>query len=96
MTLTCDTAPVTEDDPTLDEIAAIAARIEAIRAEAKAVVHDLIAERNRRIVTYTARHPRSKTAAGRAAGLSRQRVDGIVRVADEVAAGREHEEGRNA
>lgn len=79
MTTTCDTEPVTDSapDPTLDRLRSFAARI----AKAKQDVKDLERERDEEIVAVVETWPRSVSAAARAAKLSRQRVDGIWRLA---------------
>lgn len=79
MTLTCDTAPVTDPDPTLDRLRDYAERI----AAAKKAVTDLEDERNAEIVRVVETWPEhgAIVATARAAGLSRQHVDRIRRMA---------------
>lgn len=94
MTLTCDTAPVTEDDPQLARLREIAAKV----AQARQHVTDLEAMRDQEVVRAVGERPENRRLPGsrglgrvsdvaKAAGLSRQRVNTIVRDA-ELAAGR--------
>lgn len=78
MTLTCDTAPVTDPDPH-ENLRAYADLI----AAAKKRVSDLEEARNEEIVAVLGDDPEHGTivATARAAGLSRQHVDRIRRMA---------------
>ena len=79
MTLLCDTAPVTDpaETPPFARLRTLAEEI----AAAKQHVTDLEQERDAELFRVTSSRPRSITAAARAAKLSRQRVDGILRLA---------------
>jgi hypothetical protein len=77
VTLTCDTTPVTEPDPAFRRLRVLADELAAAEQRAK----DIERERDAEIVRVTDAQPRSMTAAGRAARLSRQRVYGIVALA---------------
>ena len=78
MTLTCDTLPVTDVDP-FAKLRTYPARI----AAAKKAVTDLEDERNEEVVRTLGNEPAygAITGAARAAKLSRQHVDRILRLA---------------
>lgn len=90
MTLTCDTAPVTDDDPKFTRLREIVAEV----AEAARRLSDLEAARNAEIVRLVGPSPESGqrgrgqvSSVADVAGLSRQQVNVILDRA-EGAAGR--------
>ena len=84
MTLTCDTAPVT--DPTTDHftnLRRIADELARVREEAKQRIDDLERERDAEIVRAIGETPGygAISATARAARITRQRIDTIRRIA---------------
>lgn len=84
MTLTCDTVPVTDTaDPRLARLREIVAELVRVREEAYRRTRELTAERDEEIARVIGDEPEHGVivATARAAGLSRQHVDRIRRMA---------------